>query len=133
MHIYILFKDKEVDNTAWKKKLTLQQKDDYKAEKREEMRNLFKKIDDGVKAVFESERYKECLRYDCGSCLLPQADEHTMRLVLQNPDEMNARIFHFPTSAIKYDGQKINYRQFLMSGKYDACNRESNFLLHRLP
>ena len=61
--------------------------------------------------------------YDCGSCLLPQADEHTMRLVLQNPAEMNARIFHFPTSAIKYDGQKINYHQFLMSGKYDGCNK----------
>ena len=60
--------------------------------------------------------------YDCGSCLLPQADERTMRLILQNPDEMNARIFHFPTSAIKYDGQKINYHQFLMSGKYDGCN-----------
>lgn len=61
--------------------------------------------------------------YDCGSCLLPQADEHTMRLVLQNSAEMNARIFHFPTSAIKYDGQKINYHQFLMSGKYDGCNK----------
>ncbi len=60
--------------------------------------------------------------YDCGSCLLPQADERTMRLVLQNPDEMNARIFHFPTSAIKYNGQKINYHQFLMNSEYNSCN-----------
>lgn len=60
--------------------------------------------------------------YDCGSCLLPQADERTMHLVLQNPDEMNARIFHFPTSAIKYNGQKINYHQFLMNSKYNSCN-----------
>ena len=37
----------EVDNTSWKKKLTPQQKAEYKAEKREEMQNLFKKIDDG--------------------------------------------------------------------------------------
>ena len=84
LHIYILFKDKEVDNTAWKKKLTPQQRSEYKAEKREEMQNLFKKIDDGVKAVFESERYKECLRYmskftnySAGNCIL---------IMLQKPD-----------------------------------------------
>lgn len=40
---------------AWKKKLTPQQKAEYKAEKREEMQSLFKKINDGVKAVFESD------------------------------------------------------------------------------
>lgn len=67
----------EVDNTAWKKKLTPQQKAEYKAEKREKMLNLFKKIDDGVKAVFESDSYKECLRYmskftnySAGNCIL---------------------------------------------------------------
>ena len=74
----------EVDNTAWKKKLTPQQKAEYKAEKREEMQNLFKKIDDGVKAVFESDSYKECLRYmskftnySAGNCIL---------IMLQKPD-----------------------------------------------
>ena len=50
-------------SAPWKKKLTPQQKAEYKAEKREEMQALFKKIDDGVKAVFESDKYKECLRY----------------------------------------------------------------------
>jgi len=60
--------------------------------------------------------------YDCGSCLLPQADERTMQLILNNQDEMNARIFHFPTSAIKCDGQKINYHKFITSGRYDGCN-----------
>ena len=60
--------------------------------------------------------------YDCGSCLLPQADERTMHLILQNPDELNARIFHFPTSAIKHEAQKINYHQFLMNSKYEECN-----------
>ena len=45
------------------KALTPQQKAEYKTEKREEMKNLFKKIDDGVKAVFKSDSYKDCLRY----------------------------------------------------------------------
>ena len=74
----------EVDNTAWKKKLTPQQKAEYKAEKREEIQNLFKKIDDGVKAVFKSDSYKKCLRYmskftnySAGNCIL---------IMLKKPD-----------------------------------------------
>ena len=53
--------------------------------------------------------------YDCGSCLLPQADEGIMEQVLVNEDRMNARIYQFPTSAIKLNGRKINYYDFLMS------------------
>ena len=48
------------------------------------MQNLFKKINDGVKAVFESESYKKCLRYmskftnySAGNCIL---------IMLQKPD-----------------------------------------------
>ena len=51
--------------------------------------------------------------FDCGSCLLPQADEHIMRKCLQNDDEMNARIYSFPSSMIKIDGRKIGYYEFL--------------------
>lgn len=60
--------------------------------------------------------------FDCGSCLLPQADEKVMLNVLNNEDELNARIYRFPTSAIKSGGQKINYYDFLMSGEYVDCN-----------
>ncbi len=48
------------------------------------MKELFKKIDDGVKAVFESESYKNCLRYmskftnySAGNCIL---------IMLQKPE-----------------------------------------------
>ena len=96
----------EVDNTSWKKKLTPQQKAEYKAEKREEMQNLFKKIDDGVKAVFESDSYKKCLQYmskftnySAGNCILIIAQketEHELKpympapIVLQNLDTITA-------------------------------------------
>lgn len=60
--------------------------------------------------------------FDCGSCLLPQADETIMKKVLSNDDDMNARIYQFPTSAIKLNGKKINYYDFLMSGEYGGCN-----------
>ena len=51
--------------------------------------------------------------FDCGSCLLPQADDRIMRLCLDNEDEMNARIYTFPASMIKQDDRKINYFDFL--------------------
>lgn len=60
--------------------------------------------------------------YDCGSCLLPQADENIMNEVLTNGDVLNARIYQYPTSAIKQNDRKINYYDFLMSGEYKGCN-----------
>lgn len=60
--------------------------------------------------------------FDCGSCLLPQADEKIMKAVLENEDELNARIFQFPTSAIKLNDRKINYYDFISSLKNENCN-----------
>ena len=55
--------------------------------------------------------------FDCGSCLLPQADEKVMLEVLNNEDAMHARVFNYPTSAIKQDGKKINYYDFMIKGE----------------
>ncbi len=60
--------------------------------------------------------------FDCGSCLLPQADEKVMRAVLENEDELHARIFRFPTSAIKCGDRKINYYDFLTAAQNSDCN-----------
>ena len=59
--------------------------------------------------------------FDCGSCLLPQADDKVMETVLANENELNARIFQFPTSAIREHGKKIRYYDFLISGEYQEC------------
>lgn len=61
--------------------------------------------------------------FDCGSCLLPQADEKIMKAVLGNEDELNARIFQFPTSAIKLNDRKINYYDFISSMENEDCNK----------
>ena len=45
-----------------------------------------------------------------------------MEQALVNEDVMNARIYQFPTSAIKLDGRKINYYDFLMSAEEPQCN-----------
>jgi len=60
--------------------------------------------------------------FDCGSCLLPQADDKVIRDVLENNDAMNSRVFQFPTSAIKQNNQKINYYDFLTKAEYKDCN-----------
>lgn len=52
--------------------------------------------------------------YDCGSCLYPSATDNDIKFFLLDEDEMLKRIFVFPNSALKYDGAKINYYNFLM-------------------
>lgn len=59
--------------------------------------------------------------FDCGSCLLPQADEKTMMAVLENEEELHARIYRFPTSAIKWKGKKINYFDYLTGQPEADC------------
>ena len=57
--------------------------------------------------------------FDCGSCLLPQADESIMRKVLSDRAELDARIYTFPSSILKVNGEKINYVRFISSPSQD--------------
>lgn len=70
--------------------------------------------------------------YDCGSCLLPQADEGIMQSVLENEDALNQRVFQFPTSAVKLNGRKINYYDFLMKAEHTDCNAAVKRIYGRL-
>jgi len=70
--------------------------------------------------------------FDCGSCLLPQADARIMEKVLVDEDEMNARIYRFPTSAIHLDSRKINYHDFLSSGANKDCTKALYRMMERI-
>lgn len=70
--------------------------------------------------------------YDCGSCLLPQADETVMKKVVENERELNARIYQFPTSAIKQNGKKIHYYDFLIAAEYKECNKSLRRVFPRI-
>ena len=59
--------------------------------------------------------------FDCGSCLLPQADESVMRKVLDDKSELEARIYTFPSSMLKENGVKINYAKFLSAPNADLA------------
>ena len=51
-------------------------------------------------------------------CLLPQADDDIMRRVIEDKAERDARLYTFPASALKENGKKIGYVDFI------AANRE---------
>ena len=70
--------------------------------------------------------------YDCGSCLLPQADEKIMEAVLANEDELNARVYQFPTSALKINNRKINYYDFISSRENADCVAALERILPRI-
>ena len=44
-----------------------------------------------------------------------------MRKVLADEDALNARVYQFPTSAIKQNGRKINYYDFLSGVEDKDC------------
>lgn len=50
--------------------------------------------------------------FDCGSALLPQADEETVSQILSNVQDLKVRIYERPTSAITINGKRINYDSF---------------------
>ncbi len=70
--------------------------------------------------------------YDCGSCLLPQADEKVMQEVLTSEAALNARVYQFPTSAIKLKGRKMNYYDFLTGGSNSDCTRALMQMMERI-
>lgn len=59
--------------------------------------------------------------FDCGSCLYPQLDVTAMDYVLSHPEEIEKRIFVYPTSTIKDQDVKINYGKFLLTTHYEKC------------
>ena len=70
--------------------------------------------------------------FDCGSCLLPQADETIMRKMLADEAELNARIYTFPGSMLKVNGRKINYRDFIVAGSEQGLCEALDRLLPRI-
>ncbi|MBD5502344.1 MAG: CtkA family protein [Lachnospiraceae bacterium] len=60
--------------------------------------------------------------YDCGSCLYPQLAVKEMQGVLEREEEIDKRIFVYPTSAIEEQGKKVSYFEFISSLQHQGCN-----------
>lgn len=61
--------------------------------------------------------------YDCASCLYPQLTDERIKKIIDDEEEMNARVFVFPNSALKIDDKKINYYDFISSLNNVDCNK----------
>ena len=60
--------------------------------------------------------------YDCGSSLFPALSEHGMKEVLNSEEEIEKRIYVFPTAALSVgDIKKVPYYEMLSSGYNEDC------------
>lgn len=60
--------------------------------------------------------------YDCASCLYPQLSDEQIKKIINNQEELEARIFVFPNSALKINDKKINYFDYISSLENEDCN-----------
>lgn len=68
-------------------------------------------------------KYKLAPVFDNGSCLFPNlTDEGKMKYIIDNEEEINERVYHFPTSQIKLNGKKSSYFEVISSLKYNYIN-----------
>lgn len=61
--------------------------------------------------------------YDCASCLYPQLTDERIEQIINDKSEMEARVFIFPTSALKISDKKINYFEYISSLQNEDCNQ----------
>ena len=62
--------------------------------------------------------------FDNGSSLFPQlVNEDEMKLILSDEDELNERVYKFPTSQIKLNDKKSSYFGVISSLKFNEINK----------
>ncbi len=62
--------------------------------------------------------------FDNGSCLFPNmVNEDEMRIVMDSAEEMDKRVFQFPTSQIQLNGEKSSYFDVISSLAFDEMNQ----------
>lgn len=70
--------------------------------------------------------------YDCGSCLYPQAGLKTIDDCFSNENELHTRIYERPYSAIRINGNKIKYFDFLSKTEDRDCQKALVRMMERL-
>jgi hypothetical protein len=72
-------------------------------------------------------KYRLAPIFDNGSCLFPNmTDEDEMLQVIDSDKETDRRIFTFPTSQIKLNGEKSSYYELIHSLAFPECNNALN-------
>lgn len=72
----------------------------------------------------KNNQYRMAPIYDNGSSLFPKLNtDEKLRMVLKSSEEMEKRIFQFPTSQILLNGKKSSYYEVIDSLMYEKCNQ----------
>ena len=74
--------------------------------------------------IKKDNKYKIAPVYDNGSSMYPKLNtDEKINAVLDSIEEINERIFKFPTSHVKIDGRKSSYYEVINSLKFEECNK----------
>ena len=73
--------------------------------------------------IKKNNRYRLSPVFDNGSSLFPQLNtDEKIETVLRNQEEIDRRIYKFPTSHVKYKGKKSSYYEIISSLAFEECN-----------
>lgn len=73
--------------------------------------------------IKQNNKYRLAPVFDNGSCLFPQLiDEDEMRNIIDSEPETDKRVYQFPTSQIKLNGNKSSYYEVISSLSFKECN-----------
>lgn len=74
--------------------------------------------------IKKDNKYRLSPIFDNGSSLFPQLNtDEKIEEVLSNQDEIDRRIYKFPTSQVKYKGKKSSYYEIISSLEFEECNK----------
>ncbi len=74
--------------------------------------------------IKKDNKYKIAPVYDNGSSMYPKLNtDEKIKAVLESVEEINERIFKFPTSHVKIDGRKSSYYEVINSLQFEECNK----------
>jgi len=69
-------------------------------------------------------KYRLSPVFDNGSSLFPQLNtDEKIEEVLNDQEEIDRRIYQFPTSQVKYRGKKSSYYEIISGLDFDECNK----------
>ncbi len=73
--------------------------------------------------IKKDNKYRLSPIFDNGSSLFPQLNtDEKLLAVLNDQNEIDKRIYTFPTSQVKYNGKKSSYYDIISSLAFDECN-----------
>lgn len=72
----------------------------------------------------KQDKYRLAPVFDNGSCLFPKlVSDEQCREVLESQEEMEKRVYRFPTSQIQLDGRKSSYYDVISSHRFAECDK----------